>query len=169
MKRAERDFATICTIASPATHVQRATTSAYHRGTATLCTVRRSSIHPSGETHRSSVRSPRSSLNFWCWGSATARGMRAMDTDTTSDTRQFGIALFDALFHDDLLDRLRGSLIHADAFERGCVSGYGFPTPKSCGTSLGSSSTTGNPTGSFVSSTLPRSSATSTLLSRSNL
>ena len=35
----------------------------------------------------------------------TAPGMRAMQTDAAPDTRQLGATLFDALFHDDVLDR----------------------------------------------------------------
>ena len=45
----------------------------------------------------------------------TAHGVRALATDTTPETRQFGSALFDALFHDDVLDRLRNSLTWTDA------------------------------------------------------
>jgi CHAT domain/Kelch motif len=49
----------------------------------------------------------------------TAHGVRGLATDTTSDTRQFGSELFDALFHDDLLDRLRNSLTWTDAHGHG--------------------------------------------------
>ena len=45
----------------------------------------------------------------------TAHGVRALATDTTPETRQFGGALFDALFHDEVLDRLRNSLTWTDA------------------------------------------------------
>jgi CHAT domain len=49
----------------------------------------------------------------------TAPGMRAMQTDAAPDTRQLGATLFDALFHDDVLDRLRRSLSRTEARGRG--------------------------------------------------
>lgn len=49
----------------------------------------------------------------------TAHNVRGLEADTAPDTKHFGSELFDALFHDDLLDRLRRSLAHTEVRGRG--------------------------------------------------
>ena len=76
---------------------------------------------PSGETPSLPFAPPVSEekLELLVLKLRTAHGVRALDTDTTPDTKQFGSALFDSLFHDDLLDRLRRSLSRAEVGGRG--------------------------------------------------
>jgi hypothetical protein len=76
---------------------------------------------PGGETHTLPFVLPVSEekLELLVLRLRTAHGVRVIEADTAPDTKQFGGELFDALFHDDLLDSLRRSLIRTDAQGRG--------------------------------------------------
>jgi CHAT domain len=49
----------------------------------------------------------------------TAQGVRGIETDLAPDAKQVGGTLFEALFHDEMLDRLRRSLSRTEASGRG--------------------------------------------------
>jgi CHAT domain/Kelch motif len=76
---------------------------------------------PSGGTHTVPFIPPvtEDKLELLVLKLRTAHGVRALKTDSTPDTREFGGSLFDALFHDELLDRLLQSLSHTEASGRG--------------------------------------------------
>ena len=57
------------------------------------------------------------------------RGVRALEADTAPDAKKYGAQLFDALFHDDVLSALRGSLHVANTQGRGLRVRLKFADP----------------------------------------